>query len=85
MSNGMSRESIVLVLGVILFIVPHLGVPERWKLYVYTGAGLILVFVGYSLRRSAYLRSIEDTNGEHNADSFVEHNGSRERDRSRDV
>lgn len=58
---------------------PHLGVPERWKFFLYTGAGLILILVGYSLRRSAYLRSIEKEDGEHDGDSFTEHNGSRAR------
>lgn len=74
----MSRESIVLLLGIILFLLPHLGVPEQWKLYFYTAAGLVLIFVGYSLRRSAYLHSIETAEGEHESDSFAEHKGSRD-------
>ncbi len=73
----MSRESIVFVLGIIIFLMPHLGVPEDWKVYFYTGAGLILLVAGYSLRRSAYLRSIEKENGEHDGDSFAENKGSR--------
>tara|TARA_B100000745_G_C20151001_1_gene394626 strand:- start:2850 stop:3095 length:246 start_codon:yes stop_codon:yes gene_type:complete len=74
----MTRESIVLMLGIILFLMPHLGVPEQWKFYFYTAAGLVLIFVGYSLRRSAYLRSIETEDGGHDGDSFAEHKGSRE-------
>lgn len=53
-------------------IVPHLGIPETWKFYCIVAAGVILVFVGYSLRRSSYIRSIEKGNGERHADTFVE-------------
>ena len=74
----MTRESIVLMLGIVLFLMPHLGVPEQWKFYFYTIAGLLLVLVGYSLRRSAYLRSIETENGDHDGNSFAESRGSRE-------
>lgn len=74
----MSRESIVFALGIIIFLMPHLGVPEDWKVYFYTVAGLVLLITGYSLRRSAYLRSIEKENGEHDGDSFAEHKGSRD-------
>ncbi len=69
----MSRESIVFVSGVLLLIVPHLGIPENWKLYFFVGIGVILTLVGYSLRRSSYLRSIQKANGERQTDSFVEH------------
>lgn len=71
----MSRESIVFLLGIILFISPYLGVPMQWKVWLYTGAGLILIWCGYSLRRTAYLRSLERANGERTADSFAEHKG----------
>ena len=69
----MSRESIVFVLGIALLIVPHLGIPPVWKTYGIAGAGVILVLVGYSLRRSSYMRSIQQDNGERHTDSFVEH------------
>jgi len=69
----MSRESIVFVVGIVVIIVPHLGIPEDWKLYFFTGVGVLLMIIGYLLRRSAYLRSIEHHEGERRADSFVEH------------
>lgn len=75
----MSKESIVLLLGIALFLTPHLGVPEQWKFYVYVGSGLILIFVGYGLRRAAYLRSIENAEGEHDGSSFTESDGSVQR------
>lgn len=73
----MSRESIVFTLGVLLLIIPKLGIPDDWKFYFYIIAGVILVVIGYSLRRSAYLRSIKQRNGEQSTDSFVEHVGTK--------
>jgi uncharacterized membrane protein len=69
----MSRESIVFTAGILLLVVPSLGIPESWKFYFYIASGVVLVVVGYSLRRSAYLRSIQKENGEQGTDSFVEH------------
>lgn len=71
----MSRESIVFVTGLLLLVVPNLGIFEDWKSYFIIGAGIVLVVVGYSLRRSSYQRSIQKENGERGADSFVEHVG----------
>lgn len=68
----MSKEMIVFVLGIALLIIPHIGVPENWKLICYTVMGVALTTVGYSLRRAAYLRSIEQGNGERSTDSYVE-------------
>ena len=73
----MTRESIVFFLGVVIFVVPHIGIPNTWKLYGYAFSGLALIFIGYSLRQQAYIRSIEKENGERDTDSFVENNGSR--------
>ncbi len=71
----MSRESIVFTLGILLLVIPHLGIPDAWKFYFYMASGVLLVIVGYTLRRSAYLRSIQKENGERGTDSFVEHGG----------
>lgn len=68
----MSRESIVFTLGILFLVIPNLGIPENWKFYFYMLAGVVLVVVGYSLRRSSFFRSIEKENGEQGTDSFVE-------------
>lgn len=68
----MSKESIVLVLGVVVFLTPYLGIPGDWKSYLSTGVGIVLVFVGYLLRRKSYLRSIDNGSGERVTDTFVE-------------
>lgn len=70
----MSRESFVLVMGLVVFFTPWLGIPETWKLYILSACGLLLLMVGYLLRRAAYLRKIDIGNGERGTDSFVESN-----------
>lgn len=76
----MTKESLVFFLGVIIFVVPHIGVPENWKVYTYAISGILLMVVGYSLRQKAYIRSIEKENGERDTDSFMESNGSKEKE-----
>ncbi|MDC1205455.1 hypothetical protein N8083_01245 [Candidatus Pacebacteria bacterium] len=68
----MSRESLILLLGIIIFFTPSLGIPEAWKVYIFSGAGILLIVIGYMLRRAAYLRSIDLSNGGRATDSFVE-------------
>jgi len=78
----MTRESIVFFLGMVVFVVPHVGIPEDWKVYAYAVSGMILMVVGYSLRQKAYIRSIEKENGERDTDSFVENVGTRSKEDS---
>ena len=68
----MSKETIVFISGIVLMITPFLGVPSEWRQYAVAFVGAILILVGYSLRRRAYLRMIELGNGERGNDSFVE-------------
>jgi len=68
----MSRESLVFLLGIIIFFTPSLGLPDAWKFYILSGSGLLLMVIGYLLRRAAYLRTIETETGERVTDSFVE-------------
>ena len=69
----MSRESIVVLLGLVVFFTPHLGIPEDWRLYITSGAGVVLILVGYSLRRSAFRRRLERSAYELGNESFTEH------------
>lgn len=68
----MSRESLVLILGVIVFLLPGSGLPEVWIVNILKVVGAILMVVGYTLRRSAYYRKTDRGNGERGNDSFVE-------------
>lgn len=68
----MTKETLVFVLGILLTIVPFLGIPEVFKQYVVVGIGVLLVLVGYMLRRALYFARIDQGNGERSDDSFVE-------------
>ena len=78
----MSRESLVLLLGIVIFFIPSLGIPEEWKVYMLSGSGILLIIIGYLLRRAAYFRSTDDGNGERSTDSFVENSKKTEEHRS---
>ncbi len=69
----MSRESLVLILGIVVTAVSYIGVPTEWKELIILGSGLFLIALGYSLRRAAFFRSIEVAPGERRAEAFVEH------------
>lgn len=68
----MSRESLVLLIGALLFFIPWLGVPEAWKFYAISAFGAMLVALGFLLRRAAYLRKIARGAHERGTDSFTE-------------
>ena len=68
----MSKESFIVLIGLVVFFTPSLGIPEDWKQYILLGSGVLLMLIGYILRRAAYLRSIDRGDGERRADSFVE-------------
>lgn len=68
----MSRESLVILLGLFVLFIPVLGVPPEWKFYGTVALGSCLVLIGLSLRRSAYWRKIDRGNGERGTDSFIE-------------
>ncbi len=68
----MSKETLVFILGILLTTVPFLGVPEIWRQYGVMSIGVLLILIGYALRRSLYLDRIDRGNGERGIDSFVE-------------
>lgn len=68
----MSRESMIVVIGLVVSFVPVLGIPEDWKKYTLVSSGILLAVIGYLLRRSAYYRKLDNGSGELSTDSFVE-------------
>jgi hypothetical protein len=68
----MSRESLVFVFGLLTFLIPFLGLPRDFKEIGLLVIGGSLMLLGVMLRRSAYLRSIEKSSGERQADEFTE-------------
>jgi uncharacterized membrane protein len=67
-----SKESLVFIIGLILVVFPYIGIPESWRVIGTSFFGVVLVFVGYALRRALYLKHIQRTDGERASDSFVE-------------
>jgi len=68
----MSKETLVFIFGILLTIVPFLGVPIAWRQYVILAIGAFLILIGYSLRRRSYLSRLDLGNGERGNDSFIE-------------
>lgn len=68
----MSKGTFVFFLGILLVLMPYLGLPSTWKQYIYVGLGVILILVGYFIRRSRYLSDIDRGNGERGGETFVE-------------
>lgn len=68
----MTKETFIFLAGILLTIVPFLGVPLVWRQYVIFGIGVLLIFVGYILRRQVFLKRIDRGDGERATDSFVE-------------
>ncbi len=71
----MTKESTVFIFGILVLIVPYMGIPNDWDIYIFTIIGIILIIIGYLLRHREYIRSIEKENGERDTDSFVEKSG----------
>jgi hypothetical protein len=46
----MSREKILMVLGVLVFISPWSGLPLSWLLWILSVIGLAVVAIGFTLR-----------------------------------
>ena len=70
-----SRESLVLLIGLLVLFIPIAGIPSVWKDYLLIGAGFFLILLGFKLRHLAYLRSIDKGNGKKENNSFVENDG----------
>lgn len=74
----MSKETTVFVLGIVVFFTTFLGIPTEYKEWIFIVCGVLLVMVGYRLRRNAFLQSIENGNGERKSEMFVENTVSEE-------
>ena len=68
----MSKETLVFLIGIVLTLLPFLGLPEDWKQYAIALFGACLILIGYMLRRAVYFTRIDHGNGERGDDSFVE-------------
>ena len=72
MSPLYMKETLVFISGILLTIIPFLGIPQSWRQYAILAIGILLILIGYALRRNLYLRRLDQGNGERGTDSFVE-------------
>jgi hypothetical protein len=70
----MSKETLVFIIGALVFFSPFSGLPRDYKEWFLILAGILLMIIGYRLRRLAFLRSIDTGNGERRTELFVENN-----------
>ncbi len=68
----MRKGTLVFLCGIVLVIVPYLGIPTDWKLLTSTFLGVVLILAGYGIRREQYLQTIEQEDGLRTEETFVE-------------
>lgn len=68
----MTREVLVSFLGLIVALVPFLGIPRDIKDWIFAAMGTLIVLFGISLRHSRYLRSVVGIRSELRSDMFPE-------------
>jgi hypothetical protein len=68
----MHKATLIGLLGLLLVVLPFLGVPEAWQLYGTVGSGGLLVVLSYlSIRDQIYYES-DMGNGERGNESYLE-------------
>jgi len=64
----MSRESVLILLGVITAFAPFSGLPIVWLLWILPIVGICVVIIGISLKLQKLLTSIPAVDEENNID-----------------
>lgn len=67
----MTKGTFVFFTGILLIILPYLGIPSLWKHYIGIGLGVLLIILGYIIRRRQFLDEMQRA-GEQPHDTFVE-------------
>jgi hypothetical protein len=57
----MSKEMSVIVLGFVVVIIPHLGVPGSWHTVLFAISGLAIAILGFLLRGETISRGMRKT------------------------
>lgn len=68
----MSKEMSVIVLGIVVVVVPFLGIPGDWKTPLFVLAGLGVALIGFLLRGEALSRSPRHPLPSNESHPFVE-------------
>lgn len=68
----MTKRQITLVLGIIVFFVPSLGISEAFKYYIISFLGLVLIIFAFTLKKETIQDEVKKANGH----TFTENNNS---------
>lgn len=68
----MTKGTAIFLLGLLVIILPTLGIPLVWKQIAFAVMGIIMLGIGYSLRRAQYLATLEHDGVLRTAETFVE-------------
>ena len=55
----MSKETGIILLGVLVLITPYLGIPGSWKTLLLLLAGVAIMLVGFLMRGETLSRGVE--------------------------
>lgn len=68
----MTKGTLIFLFGIILVVLPYLGIPTSYKMIISITLGVFLILLGYALRRGEYLATLDDENDMRTSDTFVE-------------
>lgn len=68
----MRKATLIGLLGLLLTVLPFLGVPETWKMYGTSAIGVLLLLLGYLFVRDRIHAESDMGNGERGNESYVE-------------
>jgi membrane protein implicated in regulation of membrane protease activity len=57
----MRKHAFLLILGVLVFVVPFLGIPETWRATILFSLGALIIVMGLMFRFSARQRERKDS------------------------
>ena len=68
----MRKATLIGLIGLLLIVLPFLGIPESWQTYGTAASGVLLLLLGYLLIRDRIYTETDMGNGERGNESYVE-------------
>jgi hypothetical protein len=56
----MKKETLLIVLGILIFLVPFLGIPGDWKKYALIVLGSLIALIGVLMRYGLYVQNASE-------------------------
>ena len=66
----MTKRQITLIIGLVVFLTPFLGISESMKYYIISFLGLVLIFFAFTLKGEEIQEDVRKANGH----AFLESN-----------